>query len=86
MRLRSQNYEYAFYYEIDRNSEGRDKLESKLTAYKTLAAHCDCMTVAFVVTEGGDLRVKTLRKQREHIKLMKAHLYQKVFSSSTCGV
>src|SRR5262249_20656081 len=60
-RLASQDYEYTIFYEIDRNSESRDIITDKLTAYKTLASQCDCMAVAFCVVEGGDLRVKTLR-------------------------
>ncbi len=61
VRLHTHEYEYAFYFEIDRNTESKEKIASKLIAYKALASQCDCMTVAFCITEGGDLRVKTLR-------------------------
>src|SRR6266699_752452 len=61
-KIVSQDYEYALYYEVDRNTEfQKDKIVSKLNNYKTLASHCACMCVVFCVVEGGDLRVKTLK-------------------------
>jgi hypothetical protein len=66
--LASQNYEYALYYEVDRNSErGMDKIIAKLNNYITLARQCSCLTVAFCVTEGGDLRVKTLKNWAQEV-------------------
>jgi hypothetical protein len=59
--LTSQTYEYAVYYEVDRNTESREIILAKLNNYVTLARQCNCLTVAFCVTEGGDLRVKTLK-------------------------
>jgi hypothetical protein len=59
--LASQTYEYAVYYEVDRNTESKEIILAKLNNYMTLAHQCDCLTVAFCVTEGGGLRVKTLK-------------------------
>lgn len=67
VRLVSKGYEYALYFEIDRNSEGREKILSKLAAYQSLASQCDCIAVAFCITEGADLRVKTLRKWAQEV-------------------
>jgi hypothetical protein len=62
VRLRSTAYEYVIYFEIDRNTEfQKEKIVSKLNSYKTLASQCECLTVAFCVVAGGDLRVKTLK-------------------------
>jgi len=61
--LRSSIYEYVVYFEVDRNTEfQKEKIVSKLESYTMLASQYACMAVAFVVTEGGDMRVKTLRK------------------------
>jgi hypothetical protein len=61
VRLCSSKYEYVLYIEVDRNSESRDKIVTKLNNYKLLASQSACMAVAFCVVSGGDLRVKTLR-------------------------
>lgn len=62
-RLCSKTHEYAMCYEIDRNTEfSKEKIQDKVRHYMAYASQCDCLTVAFCVVQGGDLRVKTLRK------------------------
>lgn len=85
VRLCSPSYEYVVYVEVDRGSESREKIVSKLNNYKTLASQCDCMAVAFCVVSGGELRVKALRNWAEDViqeEMQELFLYAPLDSAS----